>query len=58
VVWCLEGGLLGWIGRVLSGVVSRGRVVRVNREGPVGRHVAGINDDCLSYDMKNVSETK
>jgi hypothetical protein len=24
----------------------------------VGRHVAEINGDCLSYDMKNVGEAK
>jgi hypothetical protein len=24
----------------------------------VGRHVAGINGGCLSYDMKNVDEAK
>jgi hypothetical protein len=24
----------------------------------VGRHVAGMNGDCLSYDMKNVDEAK
>jgi hypothetical protein len=24
----------------------------------VGRHVVGINGDCLSYDMKNVGEAK
>jgi hypothetical protein len=37
---------------------KRNITVKLIVTSSVGRHVVGINDDCFSYDMKNVGEAK